>query len=58
MYVDKDQTCVSGVHWGYMATAVGVWFVFYIAFIIWLVRKTRLELIFSHSSGNFNFLKS
>ena len=45
--LDTDNTirCGKGIHWAYMTPTLAVSLVFYILYPIWLVRKTRSEML-------------
>lgn len=51
MYADNSNLCLSDIQWSYIAAAIGVSLFSYLIFPVWLIRKTRTELIFSHSAG-------
>ena len=51
MYIDNSQACFANQQWAYAATAIGVAIPFFILFPVWLIRKTKLELLFSNSAG-------
>ncbi|XP_067933350.1 uncharacterized protein [Watersipora subatra] len=57
MYIDNTQKCFGNLQWAYAAVAIGVALAFYILFPVWLIRRTKLELIFSHAAGHEAYLQ-
>jgi len=54
MYVDNTQGCFASLQWAYAGVAIAFALVFFIAFPVWMIKKTKLQLIFSHSSGLYS----
>lgn len=55
MYVDNTQLCFINQQWAYAAAAIALSIPFFILFPAWLIIKTKLELLFSHSAGEFTY---
>ena len=55
--VDNELKCYSNHHWAYIVPVCALWILYYILFTIWLIYKTRIEMLSMPSKRHEAYLQ-